>query len=138
MLVERAGLEATWPAEVLASARTHFAGQELLNTITVPPGPAGDPDFRLLHRILTTTDLRMPALWATGSSADVQAAVRRAAAGPGRGDWRVPYHQALAAVAERDLAAAADLMAASFEIRPNQGRALLNLLAQATGVDLRG
>ena len=127
-----------FPASIREASLAHFETQELLNRITIPPG-SNDQDFGMLHKLVTKTNLRMPILWAHGSTASIERILDRMAetdADTLATDHRALYHQALRAIADRELARAEDLLRRSQEVRANPRHTLTRVYLMA--LDDRG
>lgn len=118
-----------WPEQIRAETLPFFAPQKALNRLTKPGRPVGQVDFKTVHALLSGSELRTPILWAFDSTAAIQSILDEVALEDARGDWRVAYHRAVRALAQRDYVTAGRLFDEVYRLRPSAGVRLARVFA---------
>jgi predicted membrane-bound spermidine synthase len=128
-----------WPEELIRASLPEFEWQRIINVWSFGLRAAHDSRVDDLHRVLTRSDLRAPALWLLRSDGDMQRLVKAATAAdePARsGPAALDYQRAAGRIAERDYAAAVPLLERA-ERDPSLGRSALAIRLFALCMDGR-
>jgi hypothetical protein len=98
-------IEALWPERLRAASLPYFEWQRILNDFLWDEGDPNESSVDDLHRVLTRSSLRTPALWLLDSDADRQQILDRADAGR-RAHPALQLHLGIRRLAARDYAGA--------------------------------
>jgi spermidine synthase len=106
-----------WPAEYRESALPHFDAQSIINALSYGLHPEHRSRVRDTHTLLTTTELRGPAMWQLGTNSDFQR-IAAEATGKELGNPNLQFHIGAGLVADRQYAAALEPLRRA-ELNPN-------------------
>jgi predicted membrane-bound spermidine synthase len=98
-------VEALWPERLRAASLPYFEWQRILNDFLWDEGDPNESSVDDLHRVLTRSSLRTPALWLLDSDADRQRILDQADAGR-RAHPALQLHLGIRRLAARDYAGA--------------------------------
>jgi hypothetical protein len=98
-------IAALWPRRLRQASLAYFEWQQLLNDFLWGAGDPSESSVGDLHRVLTRSSLRTPALWLLGSDADRQRILEQADAGR-RAHPALQLHLGMRRLAARDYAGA--------------------------------